>query len=262
MNRCFLILLSAIAAFAQSIPSGGGGSAVNVNQIGGTNIVTGGVNGSQGVGGLAAVGATAAGNPVLGGGIFNTTPATLTTGQAGALQLSSTQDLLVKVNAALPTGANVIGAVTQSGTWNVAVNAALPTGANVIGAVTQSGTWNVGISAGTSLMGTTLPKTACGTTVYNSGPTNVPNSLTALTATDTCVEAIYCQNIDTTTHTLTVTDASTACNSTTCNLIPPARVFTALESVRFPAGYVKAVGGVKWQADALNKLTCWVEGLQ
>jgi len=45
---------------------------------------------------------------------------------------------------ALPTGANVIGAVTQSGTWNVTVNAALPTGANVIGAVTQSGgPWSV-----------------------------------------------------------------------------------------------------------------------
>jgi hypothetical protein len=33
--------------------------------------------------------------------------------------------------------------VTQQGTWNVTVNAALPTGANVIGGVTQSGTWTV-----------------------------------------------------------------------------------------------------------------------
>lgn len=38
---------------------------VNLAQVGGTNTVTGGVNGSQGVGGLAASGATLAGNPVL-----------------------------------------------------------------------------------------------------------------------------------------------------------------------------------------------------
>ena len=35
----------------------------------------------------------------------------------------------------LPAGSNVIGAVTQSGTWNVTVNAALPAGSNTIGGV-------------------------------------------------------------------------------------------------------------------------------
>jgi hypothetical protein len=49
----------------------------------------------------------------------------------------------------LPTGSNVIGAVTQSGTWNIGsitTLPSLPTGSNVIGGVTQSGTWNVGIT--------------------------------------------------------------------------------------------------------------------
>jgi len=40
-------------------------SSVNVNQVGGTAVVTGGVAGSQAVGGLAADGAAVAGNPVL-----------------------------------------------------------------------------------------------------------------------------------------------------------------------------------------------------
>ena len=53
----------------------------------------------------------------------------------------------IKVLPGLPTGANTIGAVTQSGTWNIGTITTipgLPTGANTIGAVTQSGTWNIG----------------------------------------------------------------------------------------------------------------------
>lgn len=83
-------------------------------------------------------------------------------------------NLAVVVNAALPTGANVIGAVTQSGTWNVTVNAALPTGANVIGAVTQSGTWNVTVN-------TALPTGAntIGAVTQASGPWTVQGAAAA-----------------------------------------------------------------------------------
>ena len=84
-------------------------------------------------------------------------------------------DIKRTVNVVLGTGANVIGAVTQSGTWNVTASGtvaatqsgtwnigsittlpALATGSNVIGAVTQSGTWNVGSI-------TTLPAIPTGT---------------------------------------------------------------------------------------------------
>lgn len=67
----------------------------------------------------------------------------------------------VSLGTALPAGSNVIGAVTQSGTWNIGsitTLPALPTGSNTIGnvgvngtvtvathAVTQSGTWTVGV---------------------------------------------------------------------------------------------------------------------
>jgi hypothetical protein len=119
------------------------------------------------------------------------------------------------------------------------------------------------INAGAALIGTTLPKTGCGTTVYDSSPTNLPAALTSLTTTATCIEAIYCKNLDAAAaHPITATDQSAACNSGTCNLIPPAYSLSALGDVRFPLGYVKAVGGIKWNTDAINKVTCWVEGLQ
>src|SRR5262249_2630854 len=52
-------------------------ASVNLAQVGGTSTVTGGVAGSQGVGGLAASGASKAGNPVQIGGVFNTTQPTV-----------------------------------------------------------------------------------------------------------------------------------------------------------------------------------------
>jgi trimeric autotransporter adhesin len=51
----------------------------------------------------------------LAGGQFNTTPTTLSSGNASPLQLDSAADLLVNLKTALPAGSNVIGAVTQSG---------------------------------------------------------------------------------------------------------------------------------------------------
>ncbi len=101
-------------------------------------------------------------------------------GIAGSLvRVSGTNPLPVSIIAALPAGSNVIGGVTQSGTWNItnisgtislptgaATEATLSTlngkvtacntgavvlaaGAAVIGAVTQSGTWNISNISGT-----------------------------------------------------------------------------------------------------------------
>lgn len=132
----------------------------NLLNIGGTAVVTGGVNGSLGVGGLAASGSTVAGNPVLTAGAsgttvqkfvmengtpvgtdyglvvrnipsgtqavtvplitYNSTQPTLSNGQTSDFQISSRAGLIVA------TGAD---------TFNVTVNAALATGANTIGKV-------------------------------------------------------------------------------------------------------------------------------
>lgn len=61
----------------------------------------------------------------------------------------SNATITVALGSALPAGSNVIGAVTQSGTWNIGsitTLPSLPAGTNAIGGVTQSGSWNVGQS--------------------------------------------------------------------------------------------------------------------
>lgn len=66
------------------IPSGGGGTLDNINlaQVGGTSVVTGGVSGLLGVAGNVASGATDAGNPVKVGGFANNiAPSAVSAGQ-------------------------------------------------------------------------------------------------------------------------------------------------------------------------------------
>ncbi|NBV22521.1 MAG: hypothetical protein EB141_00225 [Verrucomicrobia bacterium] len=69
------------------------------------------------------------------------------TADTNGLKVNVGNTVTVSLGAALPAGSNVIGAVTQSGTWNVGsitTLPSLPAGANTIGAVTQaSGPWTV-----------------------------------------------------------------------------------------------------------------------
>lgn len=67
------------------------------------------------------------------------------TADTNGLKVDVGNTVTVTLGSSLPAGSAVIGAVTQSGTWNVGsitTLPALPTGSNVIGAVTQSaGPW-------------------------------------------------------------------------------------------------------------------------
>ena len=67
------------------------------------------------------------------------------TADTNGLKVDVGNTVTVTLGSALPAGSAVIGAVTQSGTWNVGsitTLPALPTGTNVIGGVTQSaGPW-------------------------------------------------------------------------------------------------------------------------
>ena len=97
--------------------------------------------------------ATMPSTPVTGAFFQTTQPVSL-----ASTTLTGTSAVSLATLPALTTGAAVIGAVTQSGTWNVGSITTLPalaTGANVIGGVTQSGTWNIGTV-------TTLPALATG----------------------------------------------------------------------------------------------------
>jgi hypothetical protein len=74
---------------------------------------------------------------------FNTSPTTITSGNFSPLGCDNADNLLVKINAALPAGANTIGAVTQaSGPWT--------------SNVTQFGGTNV--STGTGVGGAGIPR--------------------------------------------------------------------------------------------------------
>lgn len=66
---------------------------VNFKQFGGSNVVTGGVAGVQSVGGNVANAVTATANPVPVGGVFTTSPTTLTTGQTATLQFTAAQNV-------------------------------------------------------------------------------------------------------------------------------------------------------------------------
>lgn len=83
--------------------------------------------------------------------------ATETTISALNAKVTAVNTGAVTISTALPTGANVIGSVTQSGTWNVGsvtTLPALPTGANVIGALTANQSVNTAqINGITPLMG-------------------------------------------------------------------------------------------------------------
>lgn len=108
-----------------------GSGALNVIVDSGTTAVTQATasNLNAQVVGAAASGASKAGNPVQFGGVFNSTQPTVTTGQAvesqstarGAQIVATGADIFnVTVNAALPAGANVIGALTANQSVNVA----------------------------------------------------------------------------------------------------------------------------------------------
>src|SRR5579884_1498233 len=124
----------------------------NITQVGGSSIVTGGASGLIAVGGPVASGSSNADNPVKMGGVFNTTQPTVTNGQIVDAQYSA-------------RGAAIVA--TGTDTFNVTVNAALPTGSNTIGAVTQaSGPWTqnitqfggTNIATGTGASGTGIPR--------------------------------------------------------------------------------------------------------
>jgi hypothetical protein len=87
--------------------------------------------------------AAAPANSLLTGCEFNTSPTAITSGSASPIQCDNAGDTLVKVNTALPSGGNTIGAVTQaSGPWT--------------SNVTQFGGTN--ISTGTGAGGVGIPR--------------------------------------------------------------------------------------------------------
>lgn len=153
----------------------------------------------------------------------------------------------VGLNGAIPTGANVIG--------NVGLNGAIPAGANVIGNVGLNGA----IPAGTNSIGsvTSVPKTACGTTAYDSGIVSLPTTSTAVTATATCVNALLFVNTTASTQTVTVTDNQGSPVAYLSSFQIPAN-----STFLYGLQYAKLAGGVKWFATNATAVNAQIVGLQ
>jgi hypothetical protein len=130
----------------------------------------------------ASVGATAATAPssaTLAGGVFNTSPATISSGQMGQIQIDSTGHLIIS---ALPTGSNSVGSISNSA---------------------------FGVSAGTANIGLvrTLPSACAQTTPFSSSTAQVATGAgTTVTSTTTCVTFIYVNNITNSAVTLRLAD--------------------------------------------------------
>lgn len=169
--------------------SGGGGSGIST--WGGNAVATGGVNGSVGVGGLAASGAGKAGNPVQIGGVFNTTQPTVTNGQAVEQQMSA-------------RGGQIVATGTDA--FNVTVNSALPAGGNTVGAVSNTA---FGVSAGTANIGMVrvIPSSCTQSTNFANSTVGVATGAgTTVTTTTTCVTFAYANNITNSAVTLRLAD--------------------------------------------------------
>lgn len=179
---------------------GTGIAKTDLSTVGGTATLTGGVNGSQGVGGLAASGASVSGNPLRVGGAFNTTQPTVTNGQAVDFQATARGAQIVA------TGVDTFSvSAAQSGAWTAA----------------QSGIWTVqpGNSANTTpWLVQPAPGTASGCTPYHlpngSGATNNSTSIKG-SAGNLC--DIVPINTTSTTYFLKIYDSATAptCSSAT-----------------------------------------------
>lgn len=172
----------ALAAGAATIGALTANQSVNAAQIAGTNTVTGGVAGLLAVGGNVANAVAATANPVPVGGIFTTTPATLTTGQTATMQFTAAQnlkhDLTTIAGSAVVTGTGASGAgiprVTVSNDSVVSTKTALtfnaPTSASVGVASAQV------LAANASRKGSVLANTSNKTISCAAGATAVLNT--------------------------------------------------------------------------------------
>jgi hypothetical protein len=144
-------------------------SAVNVAQIGGTNVVTGGTSGLLAVGGPVASGASNADNPIKAGGVFNTTQPTVTTGQVVDLQASARGALIVA------TGVDAFATTaTQAGGWTVTANAG--TNLNTSALALDTSVNGVLVSQGSTTSGEKGPL------IQGAVTTNAPSYTTAQTS--------------------------------------------------------------------------------
>lgn len=184
------------------------------------------------------------------------------------LQQSGGPGSTVTIGAAIPAGANVIGKTsidqTTPGTTNlvsigsngtVGITGTLPaftaipafkidqTTPGTTNAVQLTGALPT-LAAGTNTIGVTIPKTPCGTTVFNQDLAAVPTSTGSPTSTTTCLMRAYFNNTTASPVTVTLTDNT----GTPLNVVGPAFSVPGLSNMVIPYDGIRFNAGVKWIA--------------
>jgi hypothetical protein len=165
-------------------------------------------------------------------------------------------------------GAGTSVTATQSGTWTVQPGntanttpwlASLSQGGNTAG-VTAGGALKIDGSATTQPVSgtvTSVPKTACGTTAYDSGMVTLPTTSTAVTTTATCVNAIIFVNTTGSSQTVNLTDnQGTPASYLTSFSLPANSTFV------YDLQFVKMASGIKWSATNATSVNAQVVGFQ
>jgi hypothetical protein len=162
------------------------------------------------------------------------------------LQQSGGPGSTVTVGAALPAGTNTIGKVSIDQTTPGTTNAVQITG--TLPAFASTPTFNVGtmsaLVAGTATIGVVIPKTPCGTTVFNQDLAAVPTSTGSPTSTTTCLMRAYFNNTNASAQTVTLTDNT----GTPLNALGPAFSVPGLSNMIIPYDGIRFNAGIKWVA--------------
>jgi hypothetical protein len=174
--------------------------------------------------------------------------------------------LLAQLSQSGGTGSAVTA--SQTGTWTVQPGntanttpwlASLSQGGNTA-AVTAASALKIDGSAVTQPVSgtvTAVPKTACGSTSFDSGMNTLPTTATAVTTTSTCVNAIVFVNTTSSAQAVSITD----------NQGTP---MTYLSSFQIPANstfiydlqFVKMASGIKWSAANASAVNAQIIGIQ
>jgi hypothetical protein len=164
------------------------------------------------------------------------------------------------------TGNNVSAA--QSGTWTVQPGntanttpwlATLSQGGNTA-QVSAGGALKIDGSAVTQPVSGTLtmvPKTACGTTAYDSGMVTLPVTSTAVTATATCVNGIIFVNTTGQSQTISLSD-----NQGTPMIYLASFAIPANSTFVYDLQDAKLAAGIKWSATNASSVNAQIVGFQ
>jgi hypothetical protein len=187
-------------------------------------------------------------------------------GFGAVLALFAVGTMLGQLSQSGGAGSNV--SATQSGTWTVQPGntpnttpwlATLSQSGNTA-QVTAGGALKIDGGAVTQPVSGTLtmvPRTACGTTAYDSGMVSLPTASTAITSTATCVNGIIFVNSTGQNQTISVTDNQGTPVSYLASFAIPAN-----STFVYDLQYAKLASGIKWSATNATSVNAQIVGFQ